>query len=391
MQLIGVRRRALILGCGIAGPVLALFLRRIGVSATVYESTDDVRGVQGNGRSLLALSASGIDVLRRLGVLKEALAGGFPNLATVYRNHRGKSLGSTEEARVLIERGALVRSLRAAARIRGISIEYGKSLAQLDVNPTGAIAATFTDGSALEGDLLIGADGIRSRVRELAFPEVSPPVFTGHITSSSVARHPSFASSEAVLSVTFGREGCFIHRAMPNGEVYWLQSFAEPGADVRPVASDSDWRERLLALHCADPAPIADVIACSRAPITRQALYEPPRLPVWYRGPVCLVGDAAHPVTPPFGEGPSLALEDAMTLARCLRDIQCIDTAFSRFESMRRPRIERVRRETRRLMGLGVRVDALGRGVRDLLIPVLLKMGLGSEQAGASEWTTRAA
>jgi hypothetical protein len=93
---------------------------------------------------------------------------------------------------------------------------------------------------------------------------------------------------------------------------------------------------------------------------------------------VCLIGDAAHATSPHAGQGASLALEDAIVLARCLRDIPELGRAFTTFEAERRPRVEKLAREARRQGGRKAAGNSLSRHLRDLMLPFFLKQGVRS-------------
>jgi FAD-dependent urate hydroxylase len=92
---------------------------------------------------------------------------------------------------------------------------------------------------------------------------------------------------------------------------------------------------------------------------------------------VCLVGDAAHAMLPSAGQGASLAMEDALVLARCLRDAPDTERAFTIFEGLRKERVERIAAEARRNSGRKAPTNALTRGIRDLILPFFLKMSAG--------------
>jgi 2-polyprenyl-6-methoxyphenol hydroxylase-like FAD-dependent oxidoreductase len=100
--------------------------------------------------------------------------------------------------------------------------------------------------------------------------------------------------------------------------------------------------------------------------------YDMPRVPRWWRGPMIVIGDAAHAASPTSGQGASLAIEDAVTLAQCLRDLPDTRSAFLTYEHMRRPRVERIVASAAR-MNSNKAPGPMGRAVRDLLLPMILK------------------
>jgi 2-polyprenyl-6-methoxyphenol hydroxylase-like FAD-dependent oxidoreductase len=126
----------------------------------------------------------------------------------------------------------------------------------------------------------------------------------------------------------------------------------------------------------------------------RWPVYDVPSLPTWHRGPVCLIGDAAHAISPHVGQGASLALEDAIELARCLRDLPDVQSAFAGFERLRRSRVEKMVREARRTGNRKAASNPVTRGIRDLILPFFLKLGVkGIQQVYAHtvEWEKRVA
>jgi len=108
-----------------------------------------------------------------------------------------------------------------------------------------------------------------------------------------------------------------------------------------------------------------------------------PKVPTWYRGPMIIIGDAAHAASPSSGQGASMAIEDALVLAKCLRDVPDTTAAFAAFERIRRPRVERV-------VAFGARSSnskapgRVGRVVRDIMLPVVLKLIAKQSQDGCT-------
>ena len=99
-----------------------------------------------------------------------------------------------------------------------------------------------------------------------------------------------------------------------------------------------------------------------------------PSLSTWYKGPVCVVGDAAHATSPAAGQGASVALEDAAVLGKCLRDVTDLQEAFATFQALRRARVEAVAQQARRNGSRKIPHPVTG-WVRDLALPLFLKLG----------------
>lgn len=101
-------------------------------------------------------------------------------------------------------------------------------------------------------------------------------------------------------------------------------------------------------------------------------VHDLPEVPTWHRGPMVIIGDAAHATSPSSGQGASLAIEDAVILAKCLRDLPDAPRAFAAYEELRRGRVERVVRYSARI-GRSKTPGPIGRWLRDLVMPLALK------------------
>ena len=386
-------RKALIIGCGISGPVLAMFLRRAGIEPVIYEGRpepDDGAGY------FLNLAPNGVAVLDTLGIKDEVLGHGTPTTSIVLQNHRGKRLGELPETTILIKRGLLTGALREAALRRGVPVEFGKRLADLEVTREGKVVAHFEDGSEAEGDLLVGGDGIHSRTRRVVMPGAPEPRYAGLIDSGGFTSVPAVPPSGGVMRMTFGKKGFFGYQVVPSGEVYWFENYGEPGEPDRTelqAVPDERWRERLLEIHDDDHEPVAEIIRSTRE-IGRWPSYDMPSLPTWHEGPVCLIGDAAHAALPSAGQGASMAMEDAVVLARCLRDLGGVEEAFTAFERLRKDRVEQVVEVARKTSGRKAPTNALTRAIRDLVLPFFIRMGVESARKAYSyrvTWDERVA
>lgn len=104
-----------------------------------------------------------------------------------------------------------------------------------------------------------------------------------------------------------------------------------------------------------------------------------PHLPAWHAGRMIVIGDAAHAPTPTSGQGASLSIEDAVLLARCLRDLPDVQRAFAHFEALRRPRAERIIKQAARINSSKA-AGPVARVFRDAMLPVILKMTANSKQ-----------
>lgn len=350
------RRKALIIGGGIAGPAAALALRRIGIDAAIYEARPAAMDEAG---AFLNLAPNGVNALKTLGV--ENRLDGFPSQGIRFYNRRGKPIGALdsrdEAARYgaqnrMVKRGRLHKALREAAQEAGIAFEFGKRLAAIEVDGRGPVTARFEDGTTAQGDLLIGADGLHSRTRQILLPDGPQPVYTGMVDCGGFSHLPASALPEPnVQHMVFGRRAFFGYIARPDGEVWWFSNVSwpkPPGRGELDALSSDEWRARLLDLHGDDPAPIRAIIEATPGALGRWAIYDMPPLPTWHSSKIVLVGDAAHAISPHVGQGASLALEDVLVLAQSLRDQPDLARAFAAYEQRRRARVEAIVKQARR-------------------------------------------
>ena len=255
-----IDKKALIVGCGIAGPVLAMFLQRAGIDAVVYEGRPEPNDEAGY---FLNLAPNGVAVLDTLGIKDEVIGHGTPTTSIVFQNHRGKQLGALPETTILLKRGLLNKALREAAIQSGVTVEFGKRLSDVKITPNNAVIARFEDGSEAEGDFLIGCDGIHSKARRSIMPDAPEPRYTGIVDSGGFTRAPGVPPSGGVMRMTFGTEGFFGHQVTPSGEVFWFENIQEPTEPDRKqleAIPNDRYRRKLLDTHRDDHEPIATII-----------------------------------------------------------------------------------------------------------------------------------
>jgi FAD-dependent urate hydroxylase len=381
--------RALIIGGGIAGPVAAMALQKAGIDATIYEAYDGPADETG---FFLNTASNGLDALKAIDVDLAARADGFDIPRLVFWNGQGKELGEVANGvrladgtvSVCVRRGELQRVLREEAVARGIGFEYGKRLTSYDGTPGGGTVAHFSDGTQVPGDVLIGADGIHSRTRRLVHTESPLPSYTGLISVGGYSRLDELEPTHGVQHFVFGRKAFFGYLVRETGEIYWFANLAHPEATSAELAA-VQWQQRLLDLFADDLPLINRIIGRSAGDVGAHPVHDIPTSPVWSRGPAVLVGDAAHATSPSAGQGASIACEDAIVLAKCLRDLPDHAAAFAAYERLRRERVEKVVAYARK-RGSNKTAGPIGRVFRDLMMPVVLKH-FASEKA--HEWMYR--
>jgi FAD-dependent urate hydroxylase len=373
---------ALIIGGGIAGPAVGIALRKAGHEATVFEGYPSLATDVGY---FLTLAGNGLDALSVLGADGAVREAAFPTPHMVFRNGAGKVLGRLANGGAsadgtpsqTIKRADLYRALHAEADRAGVQFAYGRRLAGIDADDSrSTVTARFTDGTEATGDLLVGADGLHSVTRTWLDPAAPRPRYVPILNTGGYVRGVPVDADPGVFTMVFGRRAFFGYTVAPGGEVWWFANppyLAEPTPAQLAALNDGDrWRRLLLDLFADDAPPAVDLIADTRHELTGWATYDLPRVDTWHRGRVALVGDAAHATSPSSGQGASMAIEDAVVLGKCLRDIPDVERALDTYVGLRRARVERVVAAGARGSSMKV-AGPVGRVVRDLTMPIVLK------------------
>jgi salicylate hydroxylase len=321
-----VGMRVTIAGGGVAGSAAAIALRRIGADVTVYEAYDDPAGPVG---SYVSVAVNGLRALDALGCLAQVQAAGFPVARHRMWSGRGKLLGDVARGRrpedamhsVTLMRADLVTALRAAALESGARIVTGQ---RLDVG---------SDPQTADADLIVGADGIWSATRRVVDPAAPQPAYAGlYSVSGTSGRGPAGLPRDG-FNWVFARHGVFIFLPVPDGTVWWTAQVSAPAPPPDPAAVGVAELTRLFGTEAWAAAVLRAATEVRAAnlghvlkPVSRR-----------YRDRIVLVGDAAHPVG--AGQGASIAMEDAVILARHLAAAPgAIPGALAAFDRERQPR-----------------------------------------------------
>ncbi|GAA2419067.1 FAD-dependent monooxygenase [Actinomadura vinacea] len=388
-------RTALIIGGGIAGTVAAMAMRRAGIEPVVYEAyAGTADGVGG----MLTLAPNGLAALRAIGV-EDALRGvGQPMVDSAMVDGRGKSIGVMHgldglPPGVALWRSDLNKALRQKALAEGVRIEHGKRLVDVDEHPDG-ITARFADGTTATGDLLVGADGIRSTVRTLIDREAPGP---DHVPLLNLGGRADIAVDSAPRTAyfVFGKRAFMGYWVQPDGKTAWFGNIPHPQPMTSKQAretSNEDWTRWLREIY-ADDRPGRELVEST--PVERLFVLGTtqimPDVPRWHRGRMVLVGDSVHAPSPSSGQGASLSAESAVELARCLRDLPDAGDAFAAYERLRRDRVRKVAARAKRTnnsKALGPAALAMMKLMMPLATRTFLtaERALGAEQRFRIDW-----
>jgi len=390
--------KAVIIGAGVAGPATALALRKCGIESTVYEAYD--RNASNIG-GMLSVAPNGLATLGIIGVSLDRV--GQPIRRQVIAEANGREmfgfdgLPGLPPTRVL-QREELYVELLDRALEQGIRIEHGKRLMGVDETARGVVAR-FDDGETAHGDVLIGADGIRSTVRTLIDPFAPAPRYVGFLGLGGLAVDTDCDAPLDTMYFVFGKRAFMGYWRRPDG-VAWFSNLPREQplytAEARAIPA-SQWLDELKEVYAGD-VPGRDFVAHTRAEdlFVLGAQDVLPPVPHWHRGRMVLVGDSAHAPSSSSGQGASLALESSVELARCLRDCATPSAAFAAYERLRRPRVEAIAAAAARTNNQKA-AGPIAKLVMNALLPIALKTFMsprrmfGSTHGFSIDWERRVA
>jgi 2-polyprenyl-6-methoxyphenol hydroxylase-like FAD-dependent oxidoreductase len=345
---------AVIVGGGVAGPATALALAHVGVEAVVLERRTDRNPTEG---SYFTIAPNGLDALSLLGALDLAREVGFPSRANTMYGATGRRLGELSLGMPLADgsvgltakRSLLAARLLDEAERRGVEVRRGAEVTTVESDESGAVVALST-GERLPADLVVGADGVRSRVRQAIDPTAPSGRYVGLTNFGGITRATPVAESlrPEAWHFVFGAHAFFGAHPTPDGDVVWFVNVPEPeiSRERRAATTPEEWQRHLLDRVAGDTGPAAELIATGTLELAGDNTYDLPHVPHWTRDRLVVVGDAAHAPSPSSGQGASMALEDSVVLATSVRDHgsdpAALPAALRAYEQARRARVERI-------------------------------------------------
>lgn len=363
--------KALVIGGGVGGLATALCLHEKGIDVELFERSREIREL-GVGINTLPHA---IKELAALGLLDRLDAVGIRTFELIYTNRFGQEIwreprgldAGYEFPQFSIHRGKLQGVLHEAVRERlGTSrIHTGHTFVDFDEN-SGGVTARFEDregGRTVEvsGDVLVGADGIHSRLREMFHPDEGPPTWNGIMLWRGATEWDPFLTGRSMI-IAGGMDAKLVlypiynDPARPGRTLMNWAVAAKIGDGTNPPPRREDWSrpgrldelmphvEGVFSIEALDPVALIRATAefyeypmCDREPLER-----------WSFGRATLLGDAAHPMYPVGSNGASQAVLDARALAAALASHADPVEALTAYEADRLPKTADIVRTNRK-------------------------------------------
>lgn len=348
--------KVLIAGGGIGGLTAALCLARSGIDVDVFELAPAFgevgAGIQLSPNCSRVLHAVGLEaVLRAVAFLPQATqfrdwATGEIISETALGPHMQQRYGAPYYH---IHRGDLLKILvEAASQVPGIRLHL--SARAIDFSQTSSSATLRTEGGVFSGELLVGADGIHSKIRELLWGE-EPPRFTGNVAWRALVPADRLEAGlvRPMSTAWWGPHKHFVHYYVRGGALVncvcvvektgWeVESWTERGLRAELQADFSGWHQNIQSLiRQVDPDSLF-----------KWALFDRPPMARWGQERVTLLGDACHPTLPFMAQGAAMAIEDAAVLASCIAQGYDVPASLQQYESLRRERTASIQNGSRR-------------------------------------------
>lgn len=386
-------RRVIVAGGGIGGLCTAIALRAQGREVVVCERAPEPR----LGGSGLVLSPNGMRAIAALDtdLYHDVQAAGAvygPEHLSRFMTARGGTLAQVSfatskdtwgEPIMGILRSRLHEVLLRHATKAGATIRTGTAVTSY-VDGDGAVTAALADGSSAEGDLLVGADGLRSAVRAVLLGD-GEPTYRGFSAVRGVGPAPV---DDPHGFIAYGRGLVLFCASVVGGEAYWVASITAPEGIWPGKDTQTAHRDLLARLDRWQPATAALVAESDPASLLVTDIHDRDPVSGWHAGRVVLLGDAAHPMVYTVGQGANTTLEDAVVLAHRLRVAPTVSEALTAYSAERAPRLAKMVRQSRMMGVIGQTSNPVGAWARNRMMSLMTRLGdLDKQNASVFGWT----
>jgi 2-polyprenyl-6-methoxyphenol hydroxylase-like FAD-dependent oxidoreductase len=331
----------LIQGAGIGGLTLAIALQQCGYKIKLVERATDLAEV-GAG---IWMAPNPMLVFDRLGFAQKVIDAGWIVKVLRLQDSKSGEIQTTNMSRIAIEYGfetvALHRSVLQRLlfdQLEAGSVRFGREVTSV-TQSNDQIIAHLSDGSSCAAAILVGADGFNSQMRRLAALG-GEKRYSGSSSYRAIARGAHLLPAEAQHDAyEIWASGCRVGFSKINSDdYYWYMTFDAPAGEISTAAERRAHAETIFRTHF--PQWI-DLLENTRTEdILRTDISDLKPLKQWSSGLIGLIGDAAHATTPNLGQGGAMAVEDALVLADAFKELGLNESAWKRFEQIRRKKVD---------------------------------------------------
>lgn len=336
----------LISGAGIAGLCVALALKQRGHTVHIYERAKTPSGM-GAGISLWPNAIKALDQLGVGGVVRSS---GTVNFSGGIFSATGRLLIANDTATNDTRYGAptviIHRAVLSDILLNALSQQphYNTTVTHYTQDQQG-VTVYLSNNTTVHGDLLIGADGINSVIRQLWFPHITP-------------RYAGYTAWRGVCYFDHSRVGSrwgewlgagqrFGITPLNNDAIYWYATRTQPANQLIAI---NDRQGHLLRIFAEWGVQVPAIIAATAsAAIMQHDIYDLPALPYWVDNRVALLGDAAHAMTPNLGQGGCQAIEDAVVLAKAVTTLNDVPVGLQTYQLARKAYVEAIVTKSRQI------------------------------------------
>ncbi len=338
----------IIIGAGIGGLSTAIALKMRNIDVKIFEAANKLSPV---GAGIL-VPPNAMIILDRYGLANKVYAAGIALDSLDVLDAKGKKISGSpacfskngaEYQTVAIHRGVLQSVFLDA--LPSDFVATGKKCTQVNTFPGGS-EAVFEDGLSISGKFLVGADGLRSKVRESLFPGITLR-YSGQTCWRGIANITLSSNRMKQLTEVWGAGIRFGFAPINHSQIYWYATRAEAAGGMDRKTS---LKEKLLNLYREFPGPVSEIISqTDTSSIIRDDINDLSPLGSWFRQSAVLIGDAAHAATPNLGQGGAQAIEDSWVLAEKIAHCSSVQDAFEQFQATRFSKVRRIVNVSRKI------------------------------------------
>ncbi|CAL2090856.1 FAD_binding_3 domain-containing protein [Tenacibaculum sp. 190524A02b] len=369
INLIYMSKNIAIIGGGIGGLTTALCFEKLNIPYTLYEKTPVIKEV-GAG---IWLPPNALQVFEWINpqLLKAIIDSG--NSLDVIRlaDHQLKSISNSEQTfvkekfgytTIAIHRGTLQKILLNFCDQK--NIQLNKGFEKYSINSDTSFNIHFSDNTIVKSDSILGADGLNSKVRNQLFPK-SNLRYSGQTCWRGIS---NFTLPNELTNVGFtlwGKQLQFGVSKIAQDKVYWFAVKLSP-PNYKGI---DNHKEHLLHLF-SEFTPIVNQLISNTTveKIIKNDIYDLNVLSKWHNGEICLLGDAAHGMTPDLGQGGAQAIEDAYFISNFLKRYRLnFNTAYNEFYKHRKPKVQHLVRQSRFTSKIAI-TNKIGELIRNFIL-----------------------